>query len=154
MILSNFLPYFGSFGGFGGPIGTILPSQPSLPRIDVGGIFTLSTNAVALSSDSTTVDYGINPNLYNLLPNKSIVLLTIHADVPTGGEALPVTVVVPNSGASTVSSGTSSAGTTKVNVVDSQGTNVTGANVQGSTERLVYIDKCAGTVRFMEFTNA
>ena len=132
----------------------VLPSQPSLPRIDVGGIYTLSTNAVALSSDSTTVDYGINPSLYNLLPNKCIVLLTISDDVPAGGEALPVTIVVPNNGTSTVTSSSSTSGTTKVNIVDSQGTNVTGSNVQGSTERLVYINKCTGTVRFMEFTNA
>ena len=125
-----------------------------IPRIDIGGIYTLSTNAVALSDDSTTVDYGINPRLYNQLPNKCIILLTISDDIPVGGDALPVTVVVPNSGSSTVSSNTSTTGTTKVNVVDSQGTNVTGSNVQGNTERLVYLNKCTGTIRFLEFTNA
>lgn len=129
----------------------------TLPRIDVGGIFKLSTNAVALTD--TTVDYGINPCLYNRLPCESLVLLNIHADVPVGGEALPVTVVVPNGGSSTVtnsstSTSSSTAGTTKVNIVDSQGTNVTGSNVQGNTERLVYINKSTGTIRFMEFTNA
>ena len=131
-------------------------TEVSIPRIDVGGIYKLSTNAVALTD--TTVDYGINPCLYNRLPCESLVLLTIHADVPAGGEALPVTVVVPNSGSSTVNeSGTStssSTGTTKVNVVDSQGTNVTGSSVQGNTERLAYINKCTGVIRFMEFTNA
>ena len=132
----------------------VFPAQDTLPRIDVGGIYTLSTNAVALSSDGTTVDYGINPRLYNRLPNVCLVLLTISDDVPTGGDSLPVTIVVPNSGASTVTSGTTTSGTTKVNIVDSQGNNVTGSNVQGSTERLVYINKCTGTVRFMEFTNA
>lgn len=134
----------------------VINTQASLPRIDIGGIFTLSTNAVALSDDTTTVDYGINPNLYNRLPNISIVLLTISDDVPTGGETLPVTVVVPNSGTSTVSSGSTSTttGTTKVNVVDSQGTNVTGSNVSGNTQRLAYINKCTGTIRFLEFTNA
>lgn len=135
------------------PIG--FPQQASLPRIDVGGIFVLSTNAVALSDDSTTVDYGINPALYNRLPNVSLVLLTISDDIPAGGEALPVTVVVPNSGSSTVSTGTSgtTSGTTKINVVDSQGTNVTGSNVTGNTQRLAYINKCTGVIRFMEFTN-
>ena len=132
-----------------------LPVQPTLPRIDVGGIFTLSTNAVAASEDGTTVDYGINPRLYNLLPNVSLVLLTISDDIPAGGEALPVTVVVPHSGSSTVSTGTSgtTSGTTKINVVDSQGTNVTGSNVTGNTQRLAYINKCTGVIRFMEFTN-
>lgn len=124
-----------------------------LPRIDVGGIYKLSTNAVALTE--TTVDYGINPCLYNRLPCESLVLLNIHADVPAGGEALPVTIAVPNSGNSTVSTdGNSTRGTTKINVVDSQGTNVTGANITGNTERFVYINKHTGVIRFMEFTNA
>lgn len=151
MLLNTLNPYWW--------VGSLpLQAEPTLPRIDIGGIFVLSTNGVALSDDSTTVDYGINPTLYNRLPNVSIVLLTISDDVPTGGEALPVTVVVPTSGASTVSSTTSSTGTTngtsKVNVVDSQGTNVTGSNITGSTQRLAYINKCSGTIRFLEFTNA
>lgn len=127
-------------------------AQPGLPRVDVGGIFKLSTNAVALSE--TTVDYGINPCTYRRLPNESLVLLTIHADVPAGGEALPVTLVVPNIGTSTVSGPDSTTGTSKINIVDSQDNNVTGANVQGNTQRFVYINKCTGKVRFMEFTNA
>lgn len=133
---------------------SLLGASNELPRIDVGGIYKLSTNAVTISDDATTVDYGINPCAYKKLPNESLVLLTIHADSPAGGEALPVTVVVPNQGTSTVSTGTSTSGTSKVNVVDSQGTNVTGANVQGNTERFVYINKCTGVFRFMEFTNA
>lgn len=120
-----------------------------LPRIDIGGIFKLATNAVTLSADS--VDYGINPCLYNRLPNESLVLLTIHADAPAGGESQPVNVVVP-SGSSTVSNG-DSAGKTKVPVVDSQGSNVVGSNVQGNTQRFVYINKCTGVIRFLEFTN-
>lgn len=137
-------------------MGGVVPVQQSsgLPRIDAGGIYMLSTNAVALSDDSTTVDYGINPNLYNRLPNVSIVLLTISDDAPAGSDALPVTVVVPNAGSSTVSTTGASSGTTKINVVDSQGTNVTGANLQGNTQRLAYINKCTGTIRFLEFTNA
>lgn len=132
-----------------------LPSRTpagDLPRIDIGGIYKLSTNAVSLTG--TTVDYGINPCIYRRLPCESLVLLTIHSDVPTGGEALPVMLVVPNDGASTVSEAGSTTGTTKLNVVDSKDANVTGANVQGSTERLVYINKHTGRVRFLEFTNA
>lgn len=121
-----------------------------MPRIDVGGIYKLSTNGVALTD--TSVDYGINPCLYHLLPCESIVLLTIHADVPTGGESLPVYLGVP-SGSSTVTAGDST-GTTKVGIVDSQGTSVTGANVQGNTQRLAYINKSTGIIRLLEFTNA
>lgn len=127
--------------------------QVELPRIDIGGIYKLSTNAVALSD--TTVDYGINPCLYNRLPCESLVILTIHADVPTGGAAFPVMLVVPNTGTSTVSQDNAPVrGTTKLNIVDSKGANVTGANIIGSTERLVYINKHTGVVRFLEFTNA
>lgn len=102
-----------------------------LPRIDVGGIYKLSTNAVALTE--ATVDYGINPCVYKRLPCESLVLLTIHSDVPAGGEALPIMLVVPNNGTSTVSGASSTTGTTKLNIVDSQDNNVTGANIQGST---------------------
>lgn len=145
MLINTMNPYWWAAT----PIAT---RQSGLPRIDIGGIFKLSTNAVALTT--TSVDYGINPCIYRSLPNESLILLTIHTDVPTGGEALPVMLVVPNEGASTVSEANSTTGTSKINVVDSQGTNVTGANIQGSTERLVYINKCTGVVRFIEFTNA
>jgi hypothetical protein len=130
----------------------VVTAQAALPRVDVGGIYKLSTNAVSLTD--TTVDYGINPCAYRRLPNESLVLLTIHADVPTGGDNLPVMLVVPNSGTSTVSENNSTTGTSKLNIVDSEDTNVTGANVQGNTQRFVYINKCTGKVRFMEFTNA
>ena len=128
----------------------IIPTRnEGLPRIDIGGIFKLTTNAVSLSDES--VDYGINPCLYNKLPNESLVLLTVHADAPTGGESLPVHVVIPG-GFSTVSNG-DSAGKIKVPVVDSQGSNVIGSNVQGNTQRFVYINKCTNVIRFLEFTN-
>lgn len=128
----------------------VITPQSNIPRIDIGGIFKLSTNAVALTD--TTVDYGINPCLYRQLPCESLVVLTIHADVPAGGEALPVTIAVPT-GDSTLQNN-STTGTSKVNIVDSQGNNVTGSNVIGNTERLVYINKRTGIIRFMEFTNA
>lgn len=135
-------------GQFGGHISN---ERSRLPRIDIGGIYVLSTNAVQLSDES--VDYGINPCLYNELPCESVVLLKIHADVPTGGDALPVTIVIPNSGRTTLTTTTTSAGTTNVPVVDSQDNPVTGANVTGTTERLAYINKVTGVIRFLEFTN-
>lgn len=134
------------------PINGLTTNNNTIERIDIGGIYKISTNAVLVTDES--VDYGINPCLYRQLPNESIILLKIHSDVPTGGEALPITVAVPNSGTSTISTtSTSNSGTTKVGVVDSQGTPVTGANVQGNTERLMYLNKSTGTIRFLEFTN-
>lgn len=123
---------------------------PNIRRIDIGGIFELSTNAVQLTEAS--VDYGINPVCYNALPCESVVLLKIHADVPAGGDGLPVTVVTPNGGNSTVNNGNSSSGTTKVPVKDSQNNPVTGSDVVGTTERLAYINKRTGVIRFLEFT--
>lgn len=127
----------------------------ALQRVDVGGIYELRTNAVQVTDAS--VDYGVNPCAYNALPCESIVLLKIAAsttDTSTGTAAtLPVTVVVPNSGTSTVSTNGSSTGTTKVAVTDSQGNSVTGSDVTGNTERLAYINKRTGVIRFLEFTS-
>lgn len=148
---------FGGVGGFGFQrAGAALALQGSnqLQRIDVGGIFVLSTNAVQVTDE--TVDYGINPHCYNLLPCESVVLLKVHADVPEGGEALPVTIVLPSAGRTTLDATTpagTASGTTKTPVVDSQGTQVVGSDVSGTTERLAYINKRTGTIRFLEFTS-
>lgn len=151
MFVNNvYSPYWWATGGIQG-----MPFQrrTSLNYIDQLGIACVTTNGVTLSDDATTVDYGISPCVWKQLPCQSLVLLTIHADVPAGGETLPVTIVVPNGGSSTVSTSGATTGTTKINVVDSQGENVTGANVQGNTQRFAYIDKSTGTIRFLEFTN-
>lgn len=149
------MPFMGV--GFGQPFGFRQPGQP-YARLDQGGIPILSTNAVQLTDE--TVDYGINPCQYRALPNESVVLLRVHADVPAGGEALPVTIVVPSSGQSTLDSSTSTAGagtatgTTKVPVVDSQGTQIVGDDIEGVTERWAYINKCTGIIRFLEFSSS
>lgn len=138
------------------PMG-VMPQQPrsQLKRIDVGGIFKISTNSVVLDSTASQVVYGFNPCEYRELPCESLILLTIHADVPTGGEGFPVLIAIPGSSTTTSTTGATSGSTsTKVPVVDSQGNNVTGANVQRTTERLLYLNKRTGTARFIEFTNA
>ena len=128
-----------------------------LKRIDAGGIYKLSTNSVVLDATASQVAYGINPCDYRELPCESLILLTIHADVPAGGEGFPVHIAIPtgNTTATTVTTTGSTPGTgsTRVPVVDSQGNNVTGANVSGNTERLLYLDKRRGVARFVEFTN-
>ena len=149
VVANKYIDYDNIIDPYWWNLGPVPVRNEGLPRIDIGGIYKLSTNAVALTESS--VDYGINPCLYSKLPCESIVLLTIHADAPTGGEDLPVLVGVP-SGASTISSGDTT-GKTKISVVDSQGSNVTGSNVQGNTQRLAYINKSTGVIRFLEFTN-
>lgn len=127
--------------------------RSQIRRIDVGGIYELKTNAQQVTDAS--VDYGINPCYYNALPCECIVLLKIHQGVATASATLPITIVTPNSGSTTVSgtassSGTTS-GTTKVPVVDHSGTAVTGASVAGTTEALAYINKKSGIIRLLGF---
>ena len=138
------------------PMG-VIPQQPHsrLKRIDVGGIYKISTNSVVLDTTASQVVYGFNPCEYRELPCESLILLTIHADVPTGGEGFPIYIAIPGGSTTTSTTGATSGSTsTRVPVVDSQGNNVTGANVQGTTERLLYLDKKRGVARFVEFTNA
>lgn len=137
------------------PVG-VMPQQPQsrLKRIDVGGIYKISTNSVALDTTASQVVYGFNPCEYRELPCESLILLTIHADVPTGGEGFPIHIAIPGGSTTTSTTGaTSGSASTRVPVVDSQGNNVTGANVQGTTERLLYLNKKRGIARFIEFTN-
>ncbi len=133
------------------PIGT----RNAIKRVDIGGIYELKTNAQQVTDAS--VDYGINPSCYNALPCECIVLLKIHQGVATASATLPVTIVTPNSGTTTVngtsSSGTAS-GTKKIPVVDHNGTAVTGASVAGATEALVYINKKSGVFRLLGFQQA
>lgn len=165
MIFNHFNPInpycWNPFGGFGwggfatGNAGFGIGNNVNLQRIDIGGIYVLSTNAVQLTDE--TVDYGINPCCYNALPCESIVLLKVHADVPAGGEALPVTIVLPTAGRTTLDATTAAgtaSGTTKTPVVDSQGTQIVGEDIESTTERLVYINKRTGIIRFLEFTSS
>lgn len=117
----------------------------------------LNTRGVQLAD--ATVDFGIDPRQYWSLPCQSVVILRINSEVPEGGEALPVTIVVPSAGRSTLDASTSTAGagtatgTTKVPIVDSQNNQLVGDDIEISTERLAFIDKCRGIIRFLEFTS-
>ena len=133
----------------------LYPFNPFIPigqrnqikRIDVGGIYELKTNAQQVTDAS--VDYGINPCYYNALPCECIVLLKIHQGVVAASATLPVTIVTPNSGSTTINGTTS--GTTKVPVVDHAGNAVTGASVSETTEALAYINKKSGIIRLLGF---
>lgn len=117
----------------------------------------LNTRGVQLTD--ATVDFGIDPRQYWSLPCESIVVLRINSEIPEGGEDLPVTIVVPSVGRSTLDASTSAigagtaSGTTKVPVLDSQNNQLVGDDIEVSTERLAYIDKCRGIIRFLEFTS-
>lgn len=147
---------FNPFVGYPIPLSVSFGApQTRLKRIDVGGIYKISTNSVVLDTTASQVVYGFNPCEYRELPCESLILLTIHADVPAGGEGFPIHIAIPSGTTTTSTTGaTSGSNSTRVPVVDSQGNNVTGANVQGTTERLLYLNKRTGTARFIEFTNS
>jgi len=107
----------------------------NIKRLDQNGIFVVETDSVSLNTGSS-VDYGIKESIYNQLPCECIILLKIKSAVPTGGAALPVTI----------------AGSKPV--VDSQGSNITGKDIETETERLAYLNKKSGLLRFMEYTAA
>lgn len=106
-----------------------------LKRINKHGIYVVETNQVSLNA-GVSVDYGIKESLYNQLPCECIVLLKIKQEVPATGATLPVTV----SGSSPVT--------------DSQGSNITGKDIEVDTERLAYLNKSNGVLRFMEYAAA
>lgn len=106
-----------------------------LKRINKHGIYVVETNQVSLNA-GVSVDYGIKESLYNQLPCECIVLLKIKQEVPVTGAALPVTV----SGSSPVT--------------DSQGSNITGKDIEVDTERLAYLNKSNRVLRFMEYAAA
>lgn len=139
--LNPFNPFF--------PIG----QRNQIRRIDIGGIYELKTNAQQVTEAS--VDYGINPCYYNALPCECIVLLKIHQGVAAASATLPVTVVIPNSGSTTINGTAGStgiiSGTQKVPIVDHGGIAVTGASVSDTTEALAYINKKSGIIRLLGF---
>lgn len=162
------------FNPFGFPVAGFPPFFPgamarrnTIPRLDPRGIPELCTTGLIENTESeeATVDYGINPQIWRRLPNQTLVLWKVRHPVSQNGASLPVNVVIPtSSSSSTVTSPNTTAGTTKVKVVDNKSTQVEGRDVtvpsgsgseeqQGyTTEHIVYIDKCQGIFRMLGVT--
>ena len=122
-------------------------------RIKDVGIFIISTNA--LNVTETSVDFGLDPCVYNQLPCECIVLFKFHTAVPAAGAALPVTVAIPNRNRTTlVTTGTTptSTSSTTVPVTDKDNNPVVGSDIDEITEKLAYINKRTGIIKFTEFT--
>lgn len=169
-------PFINPFTGpFGVPFGPLSPfacnnRRVRIPTVDQRGIPEVCTTGMVETVESSTgaedsVDYGINPRVWRALPNQSLILWKVKHPVSQNGASLPVNVVIPSgSGSSTVTSSGSSAGTTKIKVVDNKSTQTEGRDVtvptgSGSeeqqsytTEHIVYIDKCAGIFRLLGVT--
>lgn len=122
-------------------------------RIKDVGIYIISTNALNVSD--TSVDFGLDPYIYNQLPCEAIVLFKFHTAVPAAAAALPVTVAIPNRNRTTlVTTGTTSTSTssTTVPVTDKDNNPVVGGDIDVVTEKLAYINKRTGVIKFTEFT--
>lgn len=142
------------FNGFGGVINpAVFTSGNGRRRVKQLCNFELNTTNVVLSEDS--VDFGIDRCDYLEIPNEGYLTLRFNHNVPAGGEALPITIVVPNSNNSTNTNnpvGTTANGETKVGVIDHNSDPVVGADIEDEThEVLAYYNKCTGIIRFVNF---
>lgn len=122
---------------------------PRRTRVKQLGIYELPTTNVSLSD--TSVDYGIDRCLYNELPCECYISLLVSQAVPAGGEALPVTVVVPTSGTSTNTGTTSTNGESNTPVVDHNTNPVVGSDLEDVREVFAYLNKRQGIIRFVNF---
>ena len=122
-------------------------------RIKDTGTFIISTNAVNVTE--TSVDFGLDPCVYNSLPCECMVLFKFHTAVSAAAAALPVTVAIPNRNRTTlVTTGTTPTSTTSttVPVTDKDNNPVVGGDLDVVTEKLAYINKRTGVIKFTEFT--
>lgn len=144
------------FNPFGFPVIGLPPVFPpsrrrQVKRLDIFELPTTGVNATA-----TTVDFGINPCVYRALPCECYVTFKVRQAVPVAGAALPVNVVTPTSSRSTVSdipSGATGSGSQRTPIVDHKNTQVIGSDIVAPTERLAYLNKAEGIIRFVEFAS-
>lgn len=115
----------------------------SLP---IRGIFKVTTNSVEINSGEGSVDYGVNPSIFPRAYEECIILLTISADVPDGGDDYPVYIVVPGCSLTTLGVST---GTTRVPLLDDTGASVTGADVSENLQKLALLDRQKGVIKFV-----
>lgn len=174
-------PYNNNFGPFGVPmVGFPFPPFPArrhrVRTLDQHGIFEVCTTGMVevTGDENDTVDYGIDPDVWKALPCECVIIWKVRHPVSQNGAGLPVNIVVPTSGKTTVSNGsnsgsgvTSTSTGTKIPVVDNKSTQVEGHDVTvpigngsgastqqlgNTTEHWVYINKSAGTFRLMGVT--
>lgn len=124
----------------------LVPRRSRLKKLD---IFELPTTNVSLSD--TSVDFGIDRCLYNELPCECYLSMLFSQAVPDGGDALPVTVVVPTSTTSTNTGTTTGNGESGTPVVDHNTNPVVGSDLTTTREVFVYLNKRQGIIRFVNF---
>lgn len=148
-----------------------------IPTLDQRGIYEVCTTGMVenIGNEFDTVDYGINPDIWKALPCECVIIWKVRHPISQNGASLPVNVVVPTSGKTTVANGGNSSGSgvttsstgTKIPVIDNKSTQVEGHDVTvpvgntsggdtqqlgNSTEHWVYINKNSGIFRLMGVT--
>ena len=156
--------------------GPVVRRRRRTPLLDRQGIYELCTTGIAENTTGAadaTVDYGVNPCVWNALPCECVAVWKVRHTVSTAGAAFPATIVVPGGGRSTVVPTGSTAAdfaafNRKLAIVDNKSTQVAGGDItpaSGSTpiagrqqsyttEHWVYINKSAGVFRLMGVTAA
>lgn len=142
----NINPLGFPFGVLSPGMGPVIRRRSCLKQLK---IFELPTNSVVLSD--TSVDYGINPRVYNELPCECYISIKIRQAVPTGGDALPVNVIVPSGSSTSTVSNSGTTGTKKAPVVDHDNTQVTGSDMNEFTDVLALLNKSIGVIKLVNF---
>lgn len=107
-------------------------------------MYVLPTNGFI--DNGTNALFGVDPRIWNSLPNESIVLLRVNQTIPATANGLVVAIAVPTCGTvTTVGDGTTTV--SSVPVTDVLGATFTGAEFATNTERLAYVNKCEGIIR-------
>lgn len=117
-------------------------------NIKLGPLYELATAGVIDSGGA--VVYGINPAAWRSLPCEGVLIFKIRQAVPTGGDALPVSVAVPNASTVTTIGDNTCCPVTNLAIVNPINVAVTGAQMVNNTERLVYFNKVKGIFRLMD----
>ena len=140
--------------------GPVVRRRRRTPLLDRQGIYELCTTGIAENTTGAadaTVDYGVNPCVWNALPCECVAVWKVRHTVSTAGAALPATIVADFA-----------AFNRKLAIVDNKSTQVAGGDItpaSGSTpiagrqqsyttEHWVYINKSAGVFRLMGVTAA
>lgn len=102
---------------------------------------TFKLEATLMGSTSTTVnDLAVDPVIFRQLPNECIVLLDIPFTTPASRLPLPVNLVVQGA-----------VNTRTIPVVDSESTNITGADIPNPTQVTAYLNKSANIFRLTDY---
>jgi len=126
-----YYPFFFPWWGYRPPVSVRRPVQ----------LRTFKVQASLMSNDSTTVnDLAIDPVIFRQLPNECLLLFDIPVTLPASRLPLPVSVVV-----------TGAVNTRTLPVVDSEGTNITGADIPNPTQVNVYLNKTSNVFRILDF---